>query len=399
VPAAQNPQIATFEGVSDSLIGIQAGSGGCSARVTSQRGGPARLCDSGLAGRLVLRAGKVAGLVLDNLDWRAGRDHRAAGAGGPSAAAGRGWQRSPPTCNGDGRRARSGGDRQLPRLPGRHLRRRARGAHPEAAPGQLLPVVPGAAPAKRAGALAVVQQAYICGAYPAASTSWWSRLGCACPARELCGSAPVTLLARRRRKTGNGGGAFEDPELQGKVAVVTGSSRGIGLETATRLANNGASVGIVARAHRAVDDAVGSIQGAGGRAVGVPADATSLEATERVRERIESGLGAVDSSPPSPAAEVPDRPGARARRGGVALHRRRQPDRDVPDIEDVPARDDRAARRIDHDDGLVGGSYADAGRSGACAAAKASIVMLTRQVASQGRAVRRTGQLPSPPPC
>jgi hypothetical protein len=58
--------------VSDSLIGIQAGSGGCSARVTSQRGGPARLCDSGLAGRLVLRAGKVAGLVLDNLDWRAG---------------------------------------------------------------------------------------------------------------------------------------------------------------------------------------------------------------------------------------------------------------------------------------------------------------------------------------
>jgi 3-oxoacyl-[acyl-carrier protein] reductase len=208
-------------------------------------------------------------------------------------------------------------------------------------------------------------------------------LGCACPARELCGSAPVTLLARRRRKTGNGGGAFEDPELQGKVAVVTGSSRGIGLETATRLANNGASVGIVARAHQAVDDAVGSIQAAGGRAVGVPADATSLEATERVRERIESGLGAVDSSPPSPAAEVPDRPGARAQRGGVALHRRRQPDRDVPDVEDVPARDDRAARRIDHDDGLVGGSYADAGRSGACAAAKASIVMLTRHVASQ----------------
>lgn len=36
-----------------------------------------------------------------------------------------------------------------------------------------------------------------------------------------------------------------------------------------------------------------------------------------------------------------------------------------------------------HDDGLVGGSYADARGSGACAAAKASIVMLTRHVASQ----------------
>jgi 3-oxoacyl-[acyl-carrier protein] reductase len=84
------------------------------------------------------------------------------------------------------------------------------------------------------------------------------------------------------------------PELQGRVAVVTGSSRGIGLETATRLARNGASVGIVARDHQAVDDAVASIQASGGRAVGVTADATSLEATEQVRERIESELGTVD---------------------------------------------------------------------------------------------------------
>jgi 3-oxoacyl-[acyl-carrier protein] reductase len=58
------------------------------------------------------------------------------------------------------------------------------------------------------------------------------------------------------------------PDLQGKVAVVTGSSRGIGLETSIRLAKNGASVGIVARSHEAVDDAVASIQAAGGRAVG-----------------------------------------------------------------------------------------------------------------------------------
>jgi 3-oxoacyl-[acyl-carrier protein] reductase len=84
------------------------------------------------------------------------------------------------------------------------------------------------------------------------------------------------------------------PELRGKVAVVTGSSRGIGLETATRLANNGASVGIVARGDEAVGEAVASIQAAGGRAVGVAADATSLEAIEQVRERIESKFGAVD---------------------------------------------------------------------------------------------------------
>jgi 3-oxoacyl-[acyl-carrier protein] reductase len=85
------------------------------------------------------------------------------------------------------------------------------------------------------------------------------------------------------------------PELRGKVAVVTGGSRGIGLETAARLARNGASVGIVARGARAVDDAVAWIEAAGGgRAVGVAADATSLEATERIHERTESELGGVD---------------------------------------------------------------------------------------------------------
>lgn len=84
------------------------------------------------------------------------------------------------------------------------------------------------------------------------------------------------------------------PELRGKVAVVTGSSRGIGLETATRLAANGVGVGITARSQEAIDDAVTSIRSAGGRAVGVAADATNLDATVRLRERIESELGAVD---------------------------------------------------------------------------------------------------------
>jgi 3-oxoacyl-[acyl-carrier protein] reductase len=84
------------------------------------------------------------------------------------------------------------------------------------------------------------------------------------------------------------------PELEGRVAVITGSSGGIGLETATRLAANGAGVGIVARGQQGVDDAVATIQAAGARAVGVAADATSRGAIEHVRERIECELGAVD---------------------------------------------------------------------------------------------------------
>jgi 3-oxoacyl-[acyl-carrier protein] reductase len=110
------------------------------------------------------------------------------------------------------------------------------------------------------------------------------------------------------------------PELQGKVAVVTGGSRGIGLETATRLAKNGASVGIVARGQQAIDDAVASIQAAGGRAVGVAADAISLQATVQVRDRIESELGGVDLVVAF-AGSGDARPGARAERGRVALHR------------------------------------------------------------------------------
>ena len=83
-------------------------------------------------------------------------------------------------------------------------------------------------------------------------------------------------------------------ELEGKVAVVTGGSQGIGLETAIRLAENGVSVGIVARGEQAVHDAVASIEAAGGRGMGVVGDATRLDATERVRDLVEAELGAVD---------------------------------------------------------------------------------------------------------
>jgi 3-oxoacyl-[acyl-carrier protein] reductase len=73
-----------------------------------------------------------------------------------------------------------------------------------------------------------------------------------------------------------------------------GGSRGIGLETAARLAGHGARVAIAARGEEAVQAAVASVQAAGGRALGVTADATSLDAIEQVRERAESELGPVD---------------------------------------------------------------------------------------------------------
>jgi 3-oxoacyl-[acyl-carrier protein] reductase len=64
------------------------------------------------------------------------------------------------------------------------------------------------------------------------------------------------------------------PGLEGKVALVTGGSRGIGAETAARLAEHGALVGVGGRDRAAIDRVVDRIRAGGGQAVAAPADAT-----------------------------------------------------------------------------------------------------------------------------
>jgi len=66
-----------------------------------------------------------------------------------------------------------------------------------------------------------------------------------------------------------------DLQLEHQTAVVTGSTAGIGLEIARRLAIEGATVVVSGRTATSVDAAVTSIQASGGRAVrGVVADVT-----------------------------------------------------------------------------------------------------------------------------
>src|SRR6476469_332035 len=70
-------------------------------------------------------------------------------------------------------------------------------------------------------------------------------------------------------------------KLQGKVAVITGASAGIGLAVAKRFVAEGAYVFITGRRKKELDDAVKEI---GDNVTGVPGDAANLSDRDRLYE-------------------------------------------------------------------------------------------------------------------
>jgi len=84
-----------------------------------------------------------------------------------------------------------------------------------------------------------------------------------------------------------------DLGLSGKVALVTGSSRGIGRAIATSLVEEGADVVFCARGADALEEAVGVATGPG-RAHAVVADVTSLEGAAAVVEEALATFGGLD---------------------------------------------------------------------------------------------------------
>src|SRR6202042_2258628 len=70
--------------------------------------------------------------------------------------------------------------------------------------------------------------------------------------------------------------------LAGRVAVVTGASRGIGAATAQALAGAGAHVVLAPRARAALAGVAAGIQAAGGAATPVPTDVSKIEEVERL---------------------------------------------------------------------------------------------------------------------
>lgn len=82
--------------------------------------------------------------------------------------------------------------------------------------------------------------------------------------------------------------------LDGKVAVITGSSRGLGLAIAQTYAREGASVVLAARTQKAVEQAVNAIKASGYKATGAACDVGQYDQVKTLGEQAVSTFGKID---------------------------------------------------------------------------------------------------------
>lgn len=103
--------------------------------------------------------------------------------------------------------------------------------------------------------------------------------------------------------------------LAGRVALITGASRGIGASTARALSNAGASVVLAARTEHALHTITDDITAGGGTALAIATDITQPESVCRLIEQTLAAFGRLDAAvnaasggdhPPTPLANVPD---------------------------------------------------------------------------------------------
>jgi 3-oxoacyl-[acyl-carrier protein] reductase len=172
--------------------------------------------------------------------------------------------------------------------------------------------------------------------------------------------------------------------LNDQVALVTGSSRGIGAAIAARLAREGAAVAVHGRDGRAVGEVAAAITRDGGKAIGVTGDLTGFGQVEAIRVRVEAELGPVgilvanaggNFTPPALLEDIPEE-GWRATVDGNLLATFLTLKSFLPGMK---ARRRGCVITI----GSTAGRRADARSPIPYGAAKAGIALLTQQVAAQ----------------
>lgn len=84
--------------------------------------------------------------------------------------------------------------------------------------------------------------------------------------------------------------------LAGKVAIVTGGSRGIGRSIAVGLAEAGADVVVAARKPEALEESVAAIAATGRKGIAIPTNVRDMDALQNLVDQTRPSLAASISS-------------------------------------------------------------------------------------------------------
>lgn len=115
----------------------------------------------------------------------------------------------------------------------------------------------------------------------------------ASPSRTNEGVPPACMRGAEEIKEGKTMGT-DMFSLKGKVAIVTGASRGIGKTIALGLADAGADVVVAARTQADIEKTAQAITDMGRRGLAVPTDTTDLESVRNLAHRTVEEFGKID---------------------------------------------------------------------------------------------------------